>query len=185
MTRAEVVELLRVLADNYPTWAERLSETLPDTWAVVLGDLPAERVAAAAVQHLQNSHFPPTAADLRKRAAPRSDSVAEEAWTLCLRAASMVGPYASPDRFAELWRALRAKDALAAATLEVLGGFRLLHTQTADDAPHNRARFERIHATLVDRRRRESDESLAIETLRRGGFQLGSGDRAGPRRIGA
>lgn len=165
MTRDEMLKVLAILGDAYPVWAEHASSSMPSTWLVLLGDLPVDRVLIAAVAHAQSNKFPPTPAELRERAAPPDDVVPEQAWALCLRASRLVSQHASDQRFAEVWRALRAKDHVAADALIAIGGFSLLFAQTNDAVSTNRAHFCRAYAALAARRRREGEARVALETL--------------------
>lgn len=180
LTREQVIRVLAILGDAYPSWADRSSETLPETWRVLLGDLPIDRLLSAAIAHAQSSHYPPTVAELRARAERRSETAPEEAWALCVRAASFVSPYSTSERFAELWRALETKDAAAAEALRSIGGFSLLHTQLAEDVSTNRAHFARAYQAILERSRRDAQETKAQETL---GQLPQLRDGSGPRRI--
>jgi hypothetical protein len=185
LTREQLLRVMALLGDAYPTWASRKSETQTTSWLALLEDIPYERLKIAAITHAQNSNYPPTIAELRSRAEIRESKAPEEAWALCRRAASHVSPYCSDERYAQVWAALEAKDKAAAEALRSLGGFSLMHGQLAEDVPTNRAHFARAYEAITSRQRRDSDEEIAQSTLARGApGMIGKDENGQPRQIG-
>jgi len=82
-----LADAFRVLAHAYPRW--NLTPDAIRTWAALMHDIEPDLVHAAAIQFATESEFPPSVAELRKRAlAARGGADAQaipEAWSEVLR----------------------------------------------------------------------------------------------------
>lgn len=179
--RVDVLRVLRVLSAAYPQFEVRDAQI--DVYCVVLADLPAHVLAAAAIQHISSSKWFPTVAELRDCAVElmRNEAglpTAAAAWGEVKRQIAAVGTYGSP----------KFTDPITARVVGYLGWRSLCLSQqeTAD-----RARF--MDAYAVEMRReaaqarmlpqiRELAERLSIASGPRGTRMIAAGDETEERR---
>jgi len=96
MTKTETVKLLAVISAAYPNM--QVTEATVEIWHELLGDLGFNIVLTAAKKLILESPYPPTIADIRKRAVevmtPLEDRLdAAEAWGEVMRALRVFGYY--------------------------------------------------------------------------------------------
>lgn len=74
MTRKEIVQLLKILADNYTNNRISDPEGTVKVWELSLGSFPAEQIYKAARLHMAKSPFFPTPAELIEKI-PRAEII--------------------------------------------------------------------------------------------------------------
>lgn len=115
----------------------------------ILGDLPEGVLEAAVLDHLSESKWPPTPADLRKRAFGLADEGVDayDAWNAALKAVRSPygGSYNPMPQF---------RDPLVPRTIERIGGW-VSFCAGDGDFTSNRARFIEAYRALRDREQRQ------------------------------
>ena len=96
MMKTETVKLLAVISAAYPNM--QVTEATVEIWHELLGDLKLNIALIAAKKLILESPYPPTIADIRKRAVeimtPPEDRIdAAEAWGEVMRALRVFGYY--------------------------------------------------------------------------------------------
>lgn len=66
MTREEIVDLLEILAANYPNTKITDAENMVNTWELAFAEDPAEDIYKAARHHINYKKFFPTPAEIRE-----------------------------------------------------------------------------------------------------------------------
>lgn len=105
MTKAETVKLLAVINAAYPNM--QISEATVSVWHELLGDLDINLVLAATKKLILESPYPPTIADIRKRAVeimtlPEDRIDAAEAWGEVEKAIRWYGYYREAEALASM-----------------------------------------------------------------------------------
>ncbi|CDG37231.1 hypothetical protein CTHBC1_2648 [Acetivibrio thermocellus BC1] len=105
MTKAETVKLLAVINAAYPNM--QISEATVSVWHELLGDLNINLVLAATKKLILESPYPPTIADIRKRAVeimtlPEDRINAAEAWGEVEKAIRWYGYYREAEALASM-----------------------------------------------------------------------------------
>lgn len=152
LTRDDVVRVLAYLADQYRDWGRNCTGSMADSWLLTLGDCEPATLLTAAVAHARSSKFPPTPADLLARCRADQTPAGEAAFDLASRAARYASPH-DEKRCSEAWRALRARDAVAADACREFGGFRAFWDLETDAIGTARAHFARIYSSLAAKAR--------------------------------
>lgn len=159
MARPEEIEKIWVaLCASYPTFGketdpERLSQTL-NIYERLLADLPIEALEAAVMQHIAESRFFPTVAELRTKTmiliGPRRPS-AMEAWGDVRKAFSRYGRYRQPE----------FENPIVAKVVESMGWVSLCD---GENEAADRSRFIQAYEIFC---RREQEDVLLLPEVRR------------------
>ncbi len=160
LTRDDVVRVLAYLADQYRDWGRNATGSMADSWLLTLGDCEPAALLTAAVAHARSSKFPPTPAELLARCVPDVNAPGEAAFDLARRAARHASPH-DETRCAEAWRALDARDSVAAQACREFGGFRAFWDLEAESIGVARAHFARIYAAHAATAKRERENETA------------------------
>lgn len=105
MTKTDTVKLLAVINAAYPNM--QISEATVSVWHELLGDLDINLVLAATKKLILESPYPPTIADIRKRAVeimtlPEDRIDAAEAWGEVEKAIRWYGYYSEAEALASM-----------------------------------------------------------------------------------
>lgn len=143
MTKTETVKLLAVISAAYPNM--QVTEATVEIWNELLGDLELNIALTAAKKLILESPYPPTIADIRKRAVevmtPPEDRIdAAEAWGEVQRAIRLYGYYREAEalqsmtpRTAKVVRLMGWREICLSEDLGVVRGqFMKMYQQTLD-----------------------------------------------------
>lgn len=164
MTRGEVAAMLAVAGKVY---SRAIGSDMVEVWSEFFGDCTPDEGARAIREHITESSFFPTIADLRKRISSRRVGPVDigGAWGEVRRTISSVGRYGCPSF---------SHQAISDA-VEALGWITICHTDE-DDLPTLRAQFERYYkAALEGQGRAQNYGALEAHDYARTGA-MGSGD---------
>lgn len=141
--RREIIKILAFLAALYPRF--ELTEASIDAYSLILADIPADLLEAAAKDLGSRATFFPAAAELRRAA-----------YDLIERSQQMPTAY-------EAWRQVKSQFAgrreelhpLAVQAISSLGGLRAFGQSQVDDEPSWRARLIAAYEIMAERQRRD------------------------------
>jgi hypothetical protein len=160
-TTDEILTVFNMLKANYhyatkDMTAEQISD-LEVLWCELLRDVDGDLLRAAALQHVANSKWFPTVAELRQSAAdiasPNHRMTAMEAWGEVSRQVRSIGSYGQPEFSNPLIRRLVAD----------IGWLNLCHSEMPGA---DRARFIDGYNALLTRERREVMELPQVTAAR-------------------
>ena len=168
MNEQQVLRLLRVIRGAYPRVT--FTDDTIDAYTVMLKDLPYELAQRAVVDLIRTSQWPPTVAEICRRAAELVDPLpdVDEAYESARRAAREHSPYDGQNR------ALEALHPLVRQALLTVG----IETMAYTDQPMiAAAQFRQVYERLKDRElsRRQTEVGLIAEIHER--LQLADGSR--------
>lgn len=170
-TQPEVLKVWTILAAAYPNYVREIDgKTLQQTlrlYQQLLADVPADVLEATAMQHIAQSKFFPTVAELRQGAntltlAALPERNGEQAWGLVIDTFTD-GRYYQFDDHAYT---PEFDDPLIVATLKAMGGYWHLYGCVRDahgNMPSERARFVECYETL---KRRRHEDALLLPQVR-------------------
>jgi len=155
MTRAEVIAVLAVAAKAY---GREIDAQTIDAWLEFMTDIAANEAARALREHVRESKFFPTIAEITTRvAAARIDAPdIAQAWGEVQRALVAVGRYGSP----------KFSHPLIAQTVNALGWQSICDSPVETEATL-RAQFERFFRARADSAHREANAG-ALDVARTG-----------------
>ena len=148
MTKGEVAKLLAVLAASYPKF--EVDDLKVQIWYEMLGDLDYSVASLAVKKLIMQNTFPPTIADVRKRAAeimtPPEDQInASEAWGEVMRAIRHYGYYQEAE-------ALASMSPRAAKVARLMGWQEICHSERPDVV---RGQFLKMYETVANREKQD------------------------------
>jgi hypothetical protein len=73
MTKADVLELFKMIKSIYPTF--EVTQEKIDIWAKVMKDMDFERVKVRSNEHFATNKFPPTIAEISAYAPPKNETL--------------------------------------------------------------------------------------------------------------
>lgn len=158
--RKTVQRILRQIMAAYPNQTAKLSDAMiagmAETWADHLSDIDDALLAAAVRNHIDNSQWLPSIAEIRAgtvalmRQASPAHQIASEAWGDVKRAILAVGSYSKP-----------AFDNPVTAAIVQRMGWREI---CLDEGPEGviRAQFERMYDAELARRETAAQQSPAV-----------------------
>ena len=156
MTKTETVKLLAVISAAYPNM--QVTEATVDLWHELLGDQDLNIVLVAVKKLILESPYPPTIADIRKRAVevmtPPEDRIdAAEAWGEVQRAIRLYGYY----------REAEALESMSPRTAKVVRWIGWSEICLSEDLGVVRGQFLKMYQQVAER---EHKEQLLPVTLR-------------------
>lgn len=89
-----------MVAAAYPRF--EVNDVVHRTWSEMLSDLDYAAVNVALKRHIACEKFPPTIADIRRRATPSNDTTGAEAWGALMEAVRRHGYYHEAEGLASL-----------------------------------------------------------------------------------
>ena len=156
-TSNDIQAVWRILSANYVTHAKNLTpaqlEEQLQVWYAILGDIDAELLRAAALQHMAGSKWFPTVAELREIAAAllvERPATAMEAWGTVVETFADLRFY----RYAEGYHEFPTfENPITARVVTAMGWTRL---KESEDYTADRARFLQAYDTLAERARTDA-----------------------------
>jgi len=162
MNEQQVLRLLRVIRGAYPRVT--FTDDTIDAYTVMLKDLPYELAQRAVVDLIRTSQWPPTVAEICRRAAELVDPLpdVDEAYEAARRAAREHSPYDDQNR------ALEALHPLVRQALLTVGIETMAYTdQPMIAAAQFRQVYERLRESQLIRRQTERGLIAELDQRRR------------------
>ena len=144
--------LLSARWPNHPVSRETIT-----VYAIGLADVPLKALEVAVVQWIRTGRFFPGVDELRDLAnGPRAAHLSgEEAWAEVRKEIARVGWCGTPKFSSDAVR----------RTVDAVGGWQNLSTQTVEQVPANRAHFMRVFESFVRSEKREGEYEGARELV--------------------
>ena len=155
MIPRHILECMAILTTAYPNW--NITEETIAVWSEFVSDLRPEALKAAVLQHVRNSKFAPTIAEIRAIARGPEGLSPEEAWLEVHAQVRKVGWNGRPE----------FSDAKIAAGVKALGGWRSLCSLTTSEMGFARAHFLKFYGSFVARQE-DAQEREAVRHLMSG-----------------
>ena len=155
MIPKHILESMAFLTASYPNW-NVTTETIA-AWSDAMSDLPPEDVKAAVVQHVRNSKFAPTIAEIRSIARGPGGISPEEAWLEVHAQVRKHGWNGKPT----------FSDAKIEAGVKALGGWRSLCSLTTSEMGFARAHFLKFYGSFTARQE-DAQERESVRHLMAG-----------------
>ena len=157
-TEGEILAVLSLLSAAYPAFD--MTEETVAVYVMTLADLDAEILKASALQHIAESRFFPSVAEIRERALFLAETnnlpSAFEAWGQVVRLVRRYGFYqlTDPEKQKEIEQEIHP---VVLRTVEAVGGWRALCLMPEDQVMAMRAHFSRAFDAFAKRLREEKN----------------------------
>ena len=155
MIPKHILECMAILTSAYPNWL--VTEETIAVWAQFMEDLRPEDLKAAVLQHVRNSKFAPTIAEVRAIARGPGGISPEEAWLEVHAQVRKHGWNGKPT----------FSDAKVEAGVKALGGWRSLCSLTTSEMGFARAHFLKFYGSFTARQE-DAQERESVRHLMAG-----------------